>query len=83
MASSVLSQFVDVQIIEPHCTTKLKWNKCSVLHLKDCSELTKLDSEVSLSQENFHFPRSGLSSQGRRPRLDSQTEAGQSRSRKM
>ena len=40
-------------------------NKCSVLHLKDCSEVTKLDSEVSLSQENFHFLRSGqLSSQG-------------------
>ena len=39
-------------------------NKCSVLHLKDCSEVTKLNSEVFLSRENFHFPRSGLSSQG-------------------
>ena len=38
-------------------------NKCSVLHLKDCSEVTKLDSEVSLSRENIHFPSSGLSSQ--------------------
>ena len=35
-----------------------------MLNLKDCSEVTKLDSEVSLSRENFHFPRSGLSSQG-------------------
>ena len=41
-------------------------------------------------ERDFHFPRSGLpakvwqlSSRGRRPRLDSQTEAGQSRSRKM
>ena len=42
----------------------LRENKCSVLHLKDCSEVTKLDSEVSLLRENFHFPRSGLSSQG-------------------
>ena len=54
-------------------------NKCSVLHLKDCSEVTKLDSEVSLSRENFHFPRSGLSSQGLivvQPRPEA--EAGQS-----
>ena len=35
-----------------------------MLHLKDCSEVTKLDSEVSLSREDFPFPRSGLSSQG-------------------
>ena len=39
-------------------------NKCSVLHLKDCSEVTKLDSEVSLSRENFYFLRSRLSSHG-------------------
>ena len=38
--------------------------KCFVLHLKDCSERTKLDSKVSFLRENFHFPRSGLSSQG-------------------
>ena len=54
-------------------------NKCSVLHLKDCSEVTKLNSKVSLSRENFHFLRSGLSSQGLiivQPRPEA--EAGQS-----
>ena len=55
-------------------------NKCSVLHLKDCSEVTKLDSEVSLLHENFHFLRSGhLSSRGLAVQLrsDNQTKAGQ------
>ena len=45
-----------------------------MLPLKDCSEVTKLDSEVSLLRENFHFLRSGqLSSQGLavQPRSDS------------
>ena len=54
-------------------------NKCSVLHLKDCSEVTKLHSKVSLLRENFYFLRSGLSSQGLivvQPRPEA--EAGQS-----
>ena len=53
-------------------------NKCSMLHLKDFSEVTKLDSVVSLLQENFL--RSGqLSSRGMavQPRSDNHTEAGQ------
>ena len=45
-----------------------------MLPLKDCSEVTKLDSIVSLFCKNFHFLRSGqLSSQGLavQPRSDS------------
>ena len=54
-------------------------NECSVLHLKNRSEVTKLNSKVSLSQENFHFPRSGLSRQGLIVvQLRPQASAGQS-----
>ena len=65
-------------------------NNRSMLLESSCSEVENRKDEIDLPRGNFHFPRSGLpakvwqlSSRGRRLRLDSQTEAGQSRSRKM
>ena len=34
------------------------WNICSVLLERRCSEIEKLEGEVSFPRENFHFPRS-------------------------
>ena len=39
-------------------STKSKQNICSVLLERGCSEIEKLEGEVSFLRENFSFPRS-------------------------
>ena len=51
------------------------WNICSLRLERSCSEMEKLEGEVSFPRENFHFPRSDSC-------LTECSEVRQSRSRK-
>ena len=65
--------------IKSYLTKQVKRYNSSMLLESSCSEMESLKDEISLPRENFHFLRSGLSSQGLtvRPRLDSQAKARQ------
>ena len=62
-----------MNLVDACLVRKLKKNNSSMMLESSCSEVESLKDEISLPQENFHFLRSGLSSQGLtvRPRLDS------------
>ena len=57
-------------------------NICSVLLERDCSELEKLEGEVSFPRESFSFPRSNFSFSRSDSCLTERSEVRQSRSRK-
>ena len=57
----------------------VEWNNSSMLLESSCSEVENQKDEVHLPRERFSFSEIWTV----QPRLDSQTEAAQSRSRKM